>query len=167
MKKRKTDEPKMIVIKEVREKPEILSHKKYVYNIIAILSLVGLIVPFAAQFILPFFYPRCKVAGAEIWNQYVSIILGIVATLMSVISLKMSFDNVEQSHQTELKTRDLFHEIEKHLKDIEHKQDNYLTKSDVMGLGLLRNSYVVENEPNINTQWTPSSESKKQESKNI
>lgn len=118
MSKRKTDESKMIIIKEAHKDPIILSHKKYVYNVILIISIFGLIVPFAAQFILPFFFSCRKVAGVEIWNQYVSIILGIVATLMSIISLKMSFDNVEQSHQTELKTRDLFHDIEKHLKDI-------------------------------------------------
>lgn len=153
--------------KEMPENSIILSHKKYVYNIITFLSLFGLIVPFAAQFILPFFYPHNKIVGAEIWNQYVSIILGIVATLMSVISLKMSFDNVDKSHQTELKTRELFDNIEKHLKDIEHNQDNYLTKSDMVSLGLLRNSYIVEKEPNINTQWTPSNESKKPESKTI
>lgn len=167
MKKRNINETKTIIIKEVREEPNTLSHKKYVYGVILIISLVGLIVPFAAQFILPFFYPCYKITGAEVWNQYVSIILGIVATLMSVVSLKMSFDNVQQSHETELRTRDLFHDIEKHLKDIEHNQDNYLTKSDVMSLGLLRNSYIVENEPSVNTQWTPTNESKKQESKSI
>ncbi len=166
MKKQKTNES-AIIANGVQENPQILSHRKYVYKIILILSLVSLIVPFAAQFILPFFFPECNVVGAEIWNQYVSIILGIVATLMSVVSLKMSFDNVKQSHETELKTRDLLHDIEKHLKDIEHNQDNYLTKNDVMGLGLLRNNYIVENVPNINTQWTPSSKSEKQESKSI
>lgn len=167
MRNRKPIRSKTIDAAEESREPQTLSHKKYVYGIILLLSITGLLVPFAAQFVLPFFFPKQNVAGAEIWNQYVSIILGIVATLMSIVSLKMSFDNVNQSHQTELKTRDLFHNIEKHLKDIEHNQGNYLTKSDIVSLGILTNKYVIESEHSINTQWIPPSESKNQESKNI
>lgn len=165
MKKQNPDESKMIIIKETQEIPKILSHKKYVYNIITILSLVGLIVPFASQFILPFFFPYCKVVGVEIWNQYVSIILGVVATLMSVISLKLSFDNVEQSYQTELRTQKLLYDIDSHLNDIEHNQDNYLTKNDIMSL--LKNGYYIEKENDINSRWDKPTNVTKNESKDI
>lgn len=165
MKERKPNGSQTIIIKEVHDEPKILSHKKYVYNVIFWLSLIGLIVPFASQFILPFFFPCCKVAGVEIWNQYVSIILGVVATLMSVISLKLSFDNVEQSYQTELRTQELLYKIDSHLNDIEHNQDNYLTKNDIMSL--LKNGYYVEKENDINSRWDKPKNVTKNESKDI
>lgn len=145
--------------------PKILHHKKYVYNVILVLSILGLLVPFAAQFILPFFFPCANISGVEIWNQYVSIILGVVATLMSVISLKLSFDNVEQSHQTELRTQKLLFDIELHLNDIEHNQNNFLTKTDIMSL--LKNGYYVEKENDINSRWNNPQNTNNNESKDI
>ena len=76
---------------EKRNKKTQLSNKKsYIiklYHLILIIAVSGLIVPYAAQFILPFFFPNVKISGIEIWNQYVSLILGIIAAIMSVISL--------------------------------------------------------------------------------
>lgn len=145
--------------------PKTISHKKFVYTIILVVTLTGSLVPFAAQFILPFFISESKIAGAEIWNQYVGIILGVVATLMSIVSLKMSFDNVEQSHQTELRTRELLEKIEMHLTGIEHNQTNYVTKFDFYNM--LRNGYDFERDQVVNDQWTTEATTSKKESKNI
>lgn len=142
-----------------------LSHKKFIYNTILIVTILGAIVPFAAQFILPFFFPCANIKGVEIWNQYVSIILGVVATLMSVVSLKLSFDNVNQSFETELRTQKLLFDIELHLKDIEHNQDNYLSKTDIMSL--LKNGYYVEKENDIDSRWNKPQSTNKNESQDI
>lgn len=142
-----------------------IDHKIFIYTVITIIAILGALVPFASQFILPFFYPCYKITGAEVWNQYVSIILGVVATLMSIISLKLSFDNVDQSHITELRNIEILHQIESKLSDIKHGQEDYLTKTDIMGL--LRNGYKLELDASINNQWTKQQDSKTKESKDI
>ena len=53
-----------------------MKNKNAIYILIGIIVLIGAIVPFGAQFVLPFFFPDKQIAGAEVWNQYVSIILG-------------------------------------------------------------------------------------------
>ncbi len=142
-----------------------LSHKKFVYTSITIITILGAIVPFAAQFILPFFFPNSNIAGIEIWNQYVSIILGVIATLMSIISLKLSFDNVEQSYETELSTQQLLFDLKLHLNNIENNQGNYLTKTDIMSL--LKNGYYFGKENDIDSKWNKPSSISKKESKDI
>ena len=47
--------------------------KKGVYVLIGLVIILGAIVPFAAQFILPFFFETPRIQGAEVWNQYISI----------------------------------------------------------------------------------------------
>lgn len=142
-----------------------LSHKKFVYGTIIVIVISGVLIPFAAQFILPFFFPDNNIAGVEIWNQYVSIILGVTATLMSIISLKLSFDNVEQSYETELRTQKLLYNLELHLNNIENKQNNYLTKTDVFSL--LKNEYLVEQANDISSKWNTPNNISKNESKDI
>ncbi|MBE5951827.1 MAG: hypothetical protein E7260_09590 [Lachnospiraceae bacterium] len=141
------------------------AHKKFIYGAITTIVILGALVPFAAQFILPFFFPECKIAGAEIWNQYVSIVLGVVATLMSIISLKLSFDNMTQSFESERRTRELFAKLEGHLIDIEHNQNNLLTKTDIMSL--LKNGYHFEEENDIISQWNSPKATSKSESNDI
>lgn len=97
--------------------------KKMIYILIIAVMLIGAIVPFAAQFILPFFYPENNIVGAEIWNQYVSIILGIVATITSIVSLILGFKSEEQSNATELRTRDMLQHIETRIALMSQKQD--------------------------------------------
>lgn len=103
---------------------------KIYYLIIAVIA-IGALVPFAAQFLLPFYNSEISVAGAEVWNQYVSIILGVVATITSIVSLILGFKSEEQSNATERRTRDL-------LKEIEGKVDLSLQKQDQLQNSLLR-----------------------------
>lgn len=86
--------------------------KKSIYILIGIIVLVGAIVPFVAQFILPFFFSDKQVVGAEVWNQYVSIILGVVATITSIVSLVLGIRSEQHSNETEMRTRDLLQRIE-------------------------------------------------------
>ena len=62
-----------------------------VFSCIFWLSILGLIIPFAAEVILPFFFPHARVDGVAVWNQFVSIILGVIATIMSIVSLTLCF----------------------------------------------------------------------------
>lgn len=70
--------------------------KRWVYGIIITVVIVGLIVPFFSQVICTFFFQEAKL-GLETWNQFVSIILGIVATILSIVSMIMSFKNYDDS----------------------------------------------------------------------
>lgn len=99
--------------------------KALIYKLILLVIILGAIVPFFAQFILPFFFPKISIAGAEIWNQYVSIILGVVATIMSVVSLVLGFRSEEQSNATELRTRDLLKSIESNIEVMSQKQEQF------------------------------------------
>lgn len=99
------------------------AYKNKIFNLIVAVVVIGAIVPFATQFVLPFFFPRCKIVGAEVWNQYVSIILGVVATILSVVSLVLGFKSEEESHKTELRTRDLLNHLEGKIELMSQKQD--------------------------------------------
>lgn len=103
--------------------------KNSIYRLICAIVLIGVIVPFAAQFILPFYFPQKQIAGAEVWNQYVSIILGVVATLTSIVSLVLGFKSEEQSNATERRTRDLLQRIETRIQLLSQKQDQMLQSS--------------------------------------
>lgn len=97
--------------------------KNRIYVLLIVIVVVGAIVPFAAQFVLPFFYPETQIAGAEIWNQYVSIILGVVATITSIVSLILGFRSEEQSNATEMRTRNLLQRIDTRIQLLSQKQD--------------------------------------------
>lgn len=106
-----------------------MKNKSAIYILIGIIVLIGAIVPFAAQFILPFFFPDKQIAGAEVWNQYVSIILGVVATITSIVSLVLGFKSEEQSNATELRTRDMLQRIETRIQLLSQKQDQIIQSS--------------------------------------
>ena len=106
-----------------------MKNKNAIYILIGVIVLVGAIVPFGAQFILPFYFPDKQIAGAEVWNQYVSIILGVVATITSIVSLVLGFKSEEQSNATELRTRDVLQRIESRIQLLSQKQDQIIQSS--------------------------------------
>lgn len=97
------------------------NHKKptryYVFLLILIFGILGLIVPFAAEFILPFFFESKKIEGITVWNQFVSMILGIIATIMSVVSLVLCY-------QSEDKSNEAYSKIDKMLSALDIKMDD-------------------------------------------
>lgn len=97
--------------------------KEKVYKLIISVVLIGAIVPFAVQFILPIFKPCVKIVGVEVWNQYVGIILGIIATITSIVSLVLGFKSKEESYDTERRTRDLLQDIKGIVTLVSQKQD--------------------------------------------
>ena len=106
-----------------------MKNKNAIYQLIFYIVLIGAIVPFGSQFVLPFFYPDKQIAGAEVWNQYVSIILGVVATITSIVSLVLGFKSEEQSNATELRTRDMLQSIETRIQLLSQKQDQMMQSS--------------------------------------
>ena len=97
--------------------------EKNIYILIGSVILIGGIVPFAAQFICPFFFPEREITGAAVWNQYVSIILGVIATITSVVSLVLGFRNERENYDTERRTRELLHDIKEKVIVLSTKQD--------------------------------------------
>ncbi len=89
----------------------------YVFLLILILSVLGLIAPFAAEFILPFFFKSDKIAGITVWNQFVSMILGVIAAIMSVVSLILCYRSEDKSDES-------YSKIDKMLSRLEIKVDD-------------------------------------------
>lgn len=98
-------------------------YKNHIFILIFAVIFVGAIVPFGAQFLLPFFNSEAFTTGAEVWNQYVSIVLGVVATILSIISLKMCFSSNESARQTEIRTQDTLDKIDTRIQLLAQKQD--------------------------------------------
>lgn len=109
-----------------------MKNRNAIYILIGSIILVGAIIPFGAQFILPFFFSDKQIVGAEVWNQYVSIILGVVATITSIVSLVLGFRSEEQSNATELRTRDMLKSIEARIQLLSQKQDQMIIQSSLM-----------------------------------
>ena len=102
--------------------------RRRVYFIVYSLIIIGAIIPFAAQFILPLkIYFKTgtlvEIPHIEIWNQFVSMILGIVATVLSIVSLKMCFDSADDAKNTEMRTTEVLHAIEEKIAVLTEKQD--------------------------------------------
>ena len=70
--------------------------KTWVFKLIVIVIFLGVIVPFASEVICSLWFPDVTM-GLSTWNQFVSIILGIVATLLSIVSMIMGFKNYEDA----------------------------------------------------------------------
>ena len=98
---------------------ESINFRYVIYRAIGIILVVGIIGPFLVQCILPFFLTeKHAIDSLELWNQYVSLILGLVALLMSIVSMYLGFKSSEESYETERRTRDLFHAIQNSLNEI-------------------------------------------------
>ena len=70
--------------------------KKWTFRLILWTIFLGIIVPYFAEVICTLKFPDAA-AGLNIWNQFVSIVLGIVATVLSIVSLIMSFKNYDDT----------------------------------------------------------------------
>lgn len=97
--------------------------KKWVFWIIITVIFLGAIVPFLAEAICAIWCPsRADVIGT--WNQFVSIVLGIVATLLSIVSIIMGFKNYEDTLHVQEKYMMSFHELSIIAKDLSHLKNN-------------------------------------------
>lgn len=106
---------------------ESINFKNMMYKVIAIILCIGAIGPFLAQCILPFFIDESiQIDSLQLWNQYVSMILGLVALLMSIVSMYLGFKNSDDSASSERRTRNLIGGLDKELREILSDQKQIL-----------------------------------------
>lgn len=88
-------------------------------------------------------------------NNWIGIILGLVATLMSIISLFLSFYNLEKEHEESRANNELLNEMKIILRDIEKNQnelDNSLKEQREDTREIRRCVTKNENKPEIVNQ---------------
>ncbi|WP_020189695.1 hypothetical protein [Kurthia sp. Dielmo] len=69
----------------------------------------------AGMFILSFIYSKDKEVTLDLVNSWVSLILGIVATLLSIISMFLSFYNLERTNEINEDSLDSMKELQKNV----------------------------------------------------
>lgn len=107
--------------------------KKWVFGIIITVISLGLIVPFFTEAICTIWFPEISV-GLNTWNQFVSIILGIVATILSIVSLIMGFKNYEDGldlHEKHVETLEKIGSISSDVSDVKEKIEKITMLTDV------------------------------------
>lgn len=75
-----------------------LSLRMWSLIVICFFGFIGILGPFTAECILPFFFPEKELKTLNHWNQYVGIVLGSVATILSIVSLAMAFHNMDEAY---------------------------------------------------------------------
>lgn len=103
----------------------------------------GLAIIFVVSVIKSIFDPDIKTEELKLFNAlqiWVSFILGIIASLFSIISMYLSFYNLEQQQQAEKRTADSFNELKekivssineelkKEIKNVHDSLEAHLTK---------------------------------------
>ena len=96
-------------------------------RLVALVILESIIALFIASFVLD------KCITLSVMNEWVSLILGMVAMIMSVISLFLSFYNVEQSNEVQKETvkimTDVKEDMAERINNIEKKIDSGFSNS--------------------------------------
>lgn len=109
-----------------------LWEKRNIYWFIGIIIFIGILIPFACQFVIPLFIETKNISGVEVWNQFTSMILGIVATILSIVSLKMGFDSAETARITELKTQSVLDSIDEKICILSERQEQMVKSINEM-----------------------------------
>ena len=122
--------------------------KKWVFNLIIITISFGAIVPFAAEAICTIWFPNVTL-GLNTWNQFVSIILGIIATVLSIVSIIMGFKNYDDTLSVQEKYMEALQKISDMANDLKNMRD------DVNKWSTLQQQFKVESpKPNdITGRW--------------
>lgn len=118
--------------------------KKWVYGIIITVISIGLVVPFLSETILTVWFPSASL-GLNTWNQFVSIILGIIATTLSIVSMIMSFKNYDDGlvlHEKHIETLEKIASISKDVNYVREKLDKINLTADAKS----EKPYIPENE---------------------
>ena len=120
--------------------------KKWVFMLILITIILGIIVPFSSEVVLTIWFPDVTL-GIETWNQFVSIILGIVATVLSIVSMIMGFKNYDDALSIQEKYMQALKEIKLLAKDLSNVKD------DVHTISSMRRQIPVDTPTEIPSQW--------------
>lgn len=95
---------------------------KWVFRLILFTIFLGIIVPFATEAILPIFF-QIEPSGLNTWNQFASIILGIIATVLSIVSIIMGFKNYEDTLAVQEKYMEALQKISNMAQDLTQVRD--------------------------------------------
>ncbi len=74
------------------------SLKTWTFGLLLIVVLIGFIFPLFAEVIIGTWFPA-RVRGVEVWNQFTSVILGVVATVLALVSMFMGFKSYDDSSE--------------------------------------------------------------------
>lgn len=107
---------------------------------------VGAIVPFWAKAVCTVWFPDVGL-GLNVWNQFVSIILGITATILSIVSIIMGFKNYEDTLSVQEKYMQALQEISKIAQDITN------VKNDVNKMTSMRNIIPIASQSQVSVEW--------------
>lgn len=118
------------------------SLKVWCFRLLLWVILIGFIFTLFAEVIIGTWMPS-RVRGVETWNQFTSVILGIVATVVSIVSVFMGFKSYDDSSKLQLtciQTLDHIKNMEQNLfkfnfqADVEHRRgpDNAKWQPDSM-----------------------------------
>ena len=118
------------------------SLKRWVLILIVVVLLVGFVFPMFAEIIIGTLYPE-QVKGVEVWNQFTSIILGIVATVLSLVSMFMGFKSYDDSVELQKTCVQMF----EHIKTVERHVDNMSSFSVQSEVKDQRQNWEPENIP--------------------
>lgn len=99
------------------------SMKCWVFWLVGIVCVVGLIGAWWGQYVAPE-ESRLQVT-LEIWNQYVGIVLGVVATLLSIVSLVFSFHNEEEENIQQRNYDEKFGALTSSVADLKAELEKY------------------------------------------
>lgn len=120
---------------------------KWVFRLIVITIFFGAIVPFASETVCTIWFPEASV-GLNTWNQFVSIILGIIATLLSIVSIIMGFKNYEDTLSVQEKYMQALNEISKMASDLAN------VRNDVSKMSSMQNKIpIVSQSQTSNVKW--------------
>lgn len=95
------DRPKQL------EKLDIAIQKAKPYSIVLIILVIiaGILIIFACSIF------KNEIPGLEEMNQFVGIVLGVVATIVSVVSMLISFYGLEKTEESERRQREILQQI--------------------------------------------------------
>lgn len=99
--------------------------KKWVFCVIRSAIILGIIAPFAAETIFPFLCKNQYVLNhLSTWNQFVSIVLGVVAVVLSIVSIIMSFKNYDDTYKLSEKYTIQLSNMEKMIDTMDEMKNN-------------------------------------------
>lgn len=118
-----------------RELESKIGLKKWVFRFIFCFVCIGFLGPFLAQCILPFFSTvEESIKGIDslaMWNQYVGIVLGIVATMLSIVSLVMGFYSASEAAEQQRKAYEQYESTIRALNRVEVRMEKLGVSSSV------------------------------------
>ena len=108
------------------------SLKAWVLYLVTFVLGVGFIFPLFAEVIIGTLYPN-HVAGVTVWNQFTSIILGVVATVLSLVSMFMGFKSYDDSARLQETCIKTLERLESMRKQFDRMESRFNVEADVRG----------------------------------